>query len=163
MIVNNLFGIPNYFHSLLEKINNALCFLQVCFPCCLSGNNKERSQQSEYTWNYHLKNSQVSSSARNSPLASKILKSSKLRPSLAAAQALAVFFLLVRVTAARARRRKQRGLYGSIWNQDDMTRRRPPQYHSDHTINAEPSKLKKSKPSCSHNYLRRRQDIKDVK
>ena len=114
MIVNHLFGIPNYFHALLEKIDNAMCFLQVCFPCCLSGNNKERSQQSEYTWNYHLKNSQEL--PRNSPLARKILKSSKLRPSLAAAQALAVFFLLVRVTAARARRRRQQGHRGAIWN-----------------------------------------------
>ena len=160
MIVNHLFGIPNYFHSLLEKINNALCFLQVCFPCCLSGNNKERSQQSEYTWNYHLQNSQVSSSARNSPLASKILKSSKLRPSLAAAQALAVFFLLVRVTAARARQSGQRGHQGATWNQEDTTRRRPPPYHSDHTINAELPKLKKSRPGCSNNYLRRSRYIR---
>ena len=160
MIVNHLFGIPNYFHALLEKIDNAMCFLQVCFPCCLSGNNKERSQQSEYTWNYHLKNSQVSSSARNSPLASKILKSSKLRPSLAAAQALAVFFLLVRVTAARARQSGHRGHQGATWNQEDTTRRRLPPYHGDHTINAELPKLKKSRPSCSHNYLRRSRYIR---
>ena len=107
IIVYHLFGIPNYFQSLLEKVNNALCFLQVFCLMSLGEQQKEESA----IWIYlELSPKELSSLFFSNKLSSacKISKSSKLRPSLAAAQALAVLFLLVRVTAARARRTGQR-------------------------------------------------------